>query len=142
MKNQEVTIPQPLVRANQFTIVIFILLTWVVGSPYFLLVPLLAGLLGLIFNFNPVMVLRRQFLTKEPIEYPQEDRQDQKFNQMIATTFLTLFLITFLAGHLFLGFLFSIIVFLAAGIALLGFCVGCFIRFQYVQYRNRRRKNR
>ncbi|MCH4168804.1 MAG: DUF4395 domain-containing protein [Streptococcaceae bacterium] len=140
MVKQLATIPRPLVRANQFSIVIFIGLTWLFHNEFFLLVPLLSGLSGLIWQFNPVIELRRLTLRLNPSDYPQEDKLDQRFNQRIAVSLLTLSFISFIFNFAFLGYLFSILVFLAASIALLGFCIGCFLRFQYIQYRHKKQR--
>ncbi|MBS7576087.1 MULTISPECIES: DUF4395 domain-containing protein [unclassified Enterococcus] len=137
MTSKITTIPQPLVRANQFSIVGFVLLSWLFRNEFFLLIPLISGLLGLLFNFNPIMKIRKLFLKQNGNEYPQEDVLDQKFNQKIAVTFLAIAFFSFLLSYNILGYIFSALVLLAAAIALLGFCIGCFIRFQYITYRNK-----
>jgi len=137
-KSKNGSIPLPLVRANQWTIVLSVLLTLFTGVYWFLLIPLLSGIGGLFFQFNPVMRIAKTFLKKNPSEYIQEDQQQQNFNQVIAVACLTIAFISALLGFKILFYIFTIMVGLAAFVAILGFCVGCFIHFQYNQYKYRR----
>lgn len=132
------SIPRPLVRTNQWVIVLCVVLTWVTGIEWLLLIPLLSGLSGLLFGFNPVMQLAKRFLRKEPKEYLPEDWEQQQFNQKIAVSCLAIGFISFLLGWNTLGFIFTILVAVAAFVAILGFCVGCFIHYQWGQYQYRR----
>ena len=138
VKAKNGSIPLPLVRANQWTIVLSVLLTLFTGVYWFLLIPLLSGIGGLFFQFNPVMRIVKTFLKKNPSEYIQEDQQQQNFNQVIAVACLTIAFISALLGFKILFYIFTIMVGLAAFVAILGFCVGCFIHFQYNQYKYRR----
>ncbi|WP_338448268.1 DUF4395 family protein [Niallia oryzisoli] len=65
------SIPRPLVKTNQSVIVISVLLTWFTHMEWILLIPLLAGLSGILFGYNPIMQLAKKFLTdfrkKSPI---------------------------------------------------------------------------
>lgn len=131
-------IPRPLVRTNQWVIVLFVVASWVTGFGWLLLIPLLSGVGGLLFNFNPVMKFARLFLKKNLKDYIPEDREQQRFNQIIATTCLTFGFIGFLFHLSVLYYIFTIMVSLAALIAICGFCIGCFILFQWKQYRYRR----
>ena len=42
------SIPRPLVKTNQWVIVVSVVLTWLTGSPWFLLIPFIAGLSGVV----------------------------------------------------------------------------------------------
>lgn len=132
------SIPRPLVRANQWVIVLSTVLGWVTGWGWLLLIPLLSGLGGLLFNFNPVMKIARLFLRKPANEYIPEDAAQQRFNQMIATICLAGGLAGDLLHWTAAYYVFTIAVALAAGIAICGFCIGCFIHYQWHQYRYRR----
>ncbi|MFB6467164.1 DUF4395 domain-containing protein [Cytobacillus sp. Hz8] len=138
MKNVPKSIPRPLVRTNQWVIVLSVLLTWVTKMEWFLLIPLLSGLFGLLFGFNPVMRVAKWFLKKDPSHYIPEDHEQQQFNQLIAVSCLALGFIGYLVGWNWMGYIFTIIVALAAFIAILGFCIGCFILFQWKQFQYRR----
>ena len=132
------SIPQPLVRTNQWFIVISVVSSWITGFEWILALPLAAGLLGLVFGFNPVMKIAKLFLQKSPSSYIPEDWEQQQFNQLIAVGCLAGGLISYSTGFIGLGHFFTVMVALAAFIAILGFCVGCFIRFQWRKLQARR----
>lgn len=132
------SIPQPLVRTNQWFIFLSVLLAWFSGLEWLLAIPLAAGLSGLLFHFNPVMKGARLFLRKPDTAYIPEEYAQQQFNQLIAVICLAGGLISFLAGWTIAGYVFTAMVAAASFIAILGFCIGCFIRFQWQQYRHRR----
>lgn len=138
MSNHVRSIPRPLVRTNQWVIVLSVLLTWFTKQEWILAIPLAAGLLGLIIHFNPIIWLAKFFLKKHPSEYIPEDWDQQQFNQMISVICLAGGLISYLLNWNVLGAIFTTMVALAAFIAILGFCVGCFIRYQWKQYQYRK----
>ncbi|TKC18094.1 DUF4395 domain-containing protein [Robertmurraya kyonggiensis] len=138
MDKKPVSIPRPLVRLNQWTIVLSVILTWITKQEYILLIPLLAGGAGLIFKFNPIMKVGGFFLRKEPSEYIPEDFDQQQFNQVISVVSLALGFVGYLMGWTVLAIIFTVMVALAAFIAILGFCIGCYIRFQWQQYNYRK----
>lgn len=130
-------IPRPLVRVNQWFIVLSVLFTWVTNQEWLLFLPLIAGLSGLLFQFNPIMRVAKLFLRKKPNEYIPEDYVQQQFNQVIAVVCLTVGYVAFVAEWMNVAYVFTAMVALAALIANLGFCVGCFIRYQWIQLRHR-----
>ncbi|RKN78224.1 DUF4395 domain-containing protein [Paenibacillus ginsengarvi] len=125
------SVPRPLVRANQWVIVIAVVLTWITGKYWLLSVPLLAGAMGVIFDFNPIMRFAKLFLRKPMSGYIPEDKAGQQFNQVIAVTFLLLALLGYSFALPVMGVMFSALVALAAFVAICGFCIGCFIRYRY-----------
>ncbi len=135
---QPISIPRPLVRTNQWCIVLSVVATWITGWYGLLALPLVAGLLGISFDFNPVMKFARLFLHQPMSEYAQEDRDQQRFNQIIASTCLLLSIVGYALHIMVVAWIFTIMVALAASIAIMGFCIGCFIIFQWKQYRYRR----
>lgn len=141
-ENKLRTIPRPLVRLNQWFIVISVVISLITGANWILALPLAAGLMGLLFRFNPVMKAGRLFLRKPLKDYIPEDWDQQQFNQLIAVICLAGALICNLLGFETAATVFSVMVALAAFIAILGFCIGCFIRFQYQQYRYRRSQSK
>jgi hypothetical protein len=132
------SIPQPLVRTNQWFIVISVISSWLTGLEWILILPLLAGLSGLLFSYNPVMRAARFFLKKHPSQYIPEDWEQQQFNQKIAVICLAGGLVSYANGFIALGHFFTIMVALAAFVAILGFCIGCFIRYQWSKSRAKR----
>ncbi|WP_026580694.1 DUF4395 domain-containing protein [Bacillus sp. J33] len=142
MATAPLSIPRPLVRTNQWSIVLSVLAAWLTGEAWILAIPLLSGVMGLFFGFNPVMHIAKMFLRKEPSEYIHEDWEQQQFNQIIAVVCLVLGLSSFLLGWTFVGYVFTVMVSLSAFIAILGFCIGCYLRFQLNQYKYRRSLDR
>lgn len=114
------SIPRPVVRANQIVIFATSVLTIVTGQALLLLIPLIANLLGLV-GFNPIMRIAALCLRKRKSSYIPEDVDQQRFNSYIA-----------------IGYAFSAMVAIASGIALCGFCIGCFLHFQLKQWQYRR----
>lgn len=133
-------IPRPLVKTNQAFIVISVLLAWITGAAWILALPLAAGLSGLLFGYNPVIKLAANFLRKERSSYLLEDWDQQQFNQSIAVVCLGAGLISFWAGWTVLGYIFTALVATAATVAILGFCIGCFIHYQWKMYTYRRKQ--
>ncbi len=132
------TIPRPIIRTNQWFIFLSVIVSWFTGLEWVLLLPLIAGLSGLLFSYNPVMKIARYLLKKELSSYIQEDREQQKFNQWIATILLISALIGARIGSEILYYLSSGFVAAASLIAIMGFCVGCFVRYQWNRYRYQR----
>jgi hypothetical protein len=137
MGNVPDSIPRPLVRANQWVIVISVILVWITGVYWILAIPLLAGAMGVFFDFNPIMRFAKLFLRKPMTAYIPEEKAGQKFNQLMAVGFLLLALIGYSFEWPVVAYLFSAMVGIAAFVAILGFCIGCFIRFQWLRYRQR-----
>lgn len=135
------TIPKPLVLANQWTIVMSVVLSLITQTAWILLIPLISCLLGLLAGFNPVLAIVKQFLTKPANQYEQEDYEQLQFNQWLAVGFLVIACISFLMNWIVLFNIATIMVGIAALVAILGFCIGCFIRFQYQQWTYRRKKS-
>lgn len=142
MPQRPLSIPRPLVRTNQWTIFLSVVLTWLTGQYWILVIPLVANLLGCTIGFNPIIRGAKYFLRKDPKEYIPEDAGQQRFNASIATICLAGGFIGFIAGWAVVGYVFTVMVALASFIAILGFCVGCFIQFQARQYLYRRRQKR
>ena len=133
------SIPRPLVRTNQWTIFLSVIITWLTGEAWILAIPLAANLMGILFNYNPIMKIARVFLIQEGKKYIPEDVTQQKFNACIAIFCLAGGLGSFLAGWTIAGYVFTIMVAVASFIAILGFCVGCFIFFQIKQFQYRQK---
>ncbi|QDQ00368.1 DUF4395 domain-containing protein [Lysinibacillus fusiformis] len=131
-------IPRPLVRLNQWTILLSVILTWITGVAWILAVPLVANLLGVLCNFNPIIRLGRQFLKKAPTAYIREDAQQQKFNSSIASFCLAGGFIGFIFHWQIVGYTFTVMVAIASSVAIAGFCIGCFLHFQLNQWKYRR----
>lgn len=131
-------VPYPMVRANQWTILACVVLSWGTDNFSWLLIPLLAGLSGLLTGFNPILHATRLFLRKPMAAYVREDLGQLRFNQSIAVILLTFGFIGYSSHAMLLADICTALVAVASGVAIAGFCVGCFIRYQWRQYRYRR----
>ncbi|MCP3763043.1 DUF4395 domain-containing protein [Domibacillus sp. A3M-37] len=131
-------IPKPLVQTNQMFMVLSVLAGLIIHSAI-LFLPFLIGVYTLVTKKNPIILFSRRFLKKPANQYIQEDKEQQIFNQWIATICLALSLLSFYAGWTAAGYALGIMVIAAAAVALMGFCIGCFIRYQYMMWRHRRR---
>ncbi|MCF7804900.1 MAG: DUF4395 domain-containing protein [Candidatus Marinimicrobia bacterium] len=127
------TIPRPLVQANRAFLDVTILAAFFI-HPAILILPFLTGVSALAFRWHPVIKIGQRFLKKSPDEYRREDKADQRFNQWIATILIGLSLGAFSLGYQTLGYIFGGMVIAAASVALMGFCVGCYIRFKYMEW--------
>jgi hypothetical protein len=129
------SIPKPLVQSNQAFIVLSVILALVFHKAI-LLLPFLVGAYTLITKKNPVIHFNKRFLKKPANQYIQEDRDQQIFNQWIATICLGLSLLFFSLGFTAAGFAFSLMVLVASGVALMGYCIGCTIRYRYMMWKH------
>ena len=141
-QTKPLSIPRPLVRFNQWTILLSVILTWITGFYWILLLPLIANLSAVVLKINPIIKFGRLFLKKDPKTYIPEDIEQQRFNSTIAVACLALAFIGFITEITWLAYAFSIMVSIASFVAILGFCVGCFIHFQLNQYKYRQQQKR
>ncbi len=132
------SIPRPLVRINQSFIALSALLYLISSQVYFLILPIVFGISSLVLNYNPIIEFSKKFLKKPKNEYIQEDVAQQRFNQMLALTMFVLSFISYYLNIQWLSVTFAIMVFLASTIAVLGFCIGCFIHYQFNMWKYRR----
>lgn len=135
------TIPKPLVIVNQWTIVLSVIIVLLTQSAWALLIPLVANLSSLLTGFHPVLVVAKRFLSKPASQYIQEDYAQLRFNQWLAVGFLLVASISFLLNWSLLFNIATIMVGFAASIAIAGFCIGCFVRFQFQQWKYRRKNS-
>ncbi|WP_088105503.1 DUF4395 family protein [Halalkalibacter urbisdiaboli] len=127
-------IPKPLVQLNQIFILLFILLAFLIHTG-FLFIPLIVGIITLIKKQNPLIHFSKNFLRNTASSYIQEDPEQQLFNQWIATICLALSILFYTLNFHVIGHVFSLLVAVAAGLALAGFCIGCTIRYRYKMWR-------
>jgi len=126
-------VPMPIVNLNRsmlaFGILIAILTQqiWITTILFLILLPttLLGKRFSLIYWLGSILFKKKN----QTAEY--EDPGLQRFNNTIATTLLGFAQISFLVGQSILGWIFSGMVMLASGVALMGFCVGCFLYYQF-----------
>jgi uncharacterized membrane protein len=134
-------IPKPLVKTNQLFITITTIasLLW---DDALLLLPIIVGVITLITKKNPIILMGRRFLRKPLHQYIQEDKEQQLFNQWIATILLSGSFIFFLLGFDKVGYVLSFMVIAASGIAFCGYCIGCTIRYRYMMWKYKQNQKR
>ncbi|WP_100372885.1 DUF4395 domain-containing protein [Bacillus sp. FJAT-45037] len=130
-------IPKPLVQVNQIFLLVTIVLSWLI-SPWILMIPLLVGVMALLFKWNLIMELFKPLLRKPHSSYYPEDPAQQRFNQWIATVCLGLAIVSFVLGFQLMMFILSGMVVLAAGLAFSGYCIGCTIRYRYIMWKHQK----
>ncbi len=132
------TIPRPLVRLNQTFVATNAILYLLTSHLVFLVLPIIIGFTSVLINYNPLFVIGKKFLKKPMFDYIQEDKAQQRFNQILALSMFSLAFISSIINQMLLSYIFAIMVFLASTIALMGFCIGCFIHYQYHMWKYRR----
>jgi hypothetical protein len=126
-------IPHPIVTLNRAVLTFGILLAlltqqiWITTILFLILLP--GTLLGK--RYNLIYFVGKTLMKDQIKNSSYEDAGLQRFNSIIAATLLGLAQISFLMGFHILGWIFSVLVMLASGVALLGFCIGCFLYYQF-----------
>lgn len=136
-KQGSLTVPQPLVRINNWITILIIVIAWAVQQPLLILIPTLYFGLGTFIGKNPIILIGKKFLNSNK-KYVMEDKDQLRFNSTLAFIMLSLAVIGYYIGlpGLYYGFT---VMCLAANLgAAFGYCIGCFVRFQWNQYRYRR----
>ncbi|TDF99673.1 DUF4395 domain-containing protein [Paenibacillus piri] len=133
-------IPVPYVRANQTGIVLFVLLAIILQQPVLIAALWAIQLIGLWrgVRANLFVQAAMPWLASRTAGAPTEAVELQRFNNSLAVILLTVAVLCFwvfrspLAGYIAAGMVAA-----AALAAICGFCVGCFL---YYQFKSRTRK--
>ncbi len=126
-------VPMPIVKLNRWTLLTGVLLALVLQQPF--ITTFLFGmiLVAVVFGQKASLIFQlgsRLFAAQIPAA-EREDRRLMRFNNTLAMIMLGLAQISFVVGLPLLGWIFSLMVATAAGVALAGFCVGCFMYYQF-----------
>jgi hypothetical protein len=127
-------IPVPYVRANQAGIVLFVLLAILLQQPFLITILWILQVLGLTLGMraNVFVLIAKPFLHKQVHGAPTESQELLRFNNSIAVLLLTVAVISFwIANNSVIGYIAAGMVAVAAGVAIMGFCVGCFLYYQF-----------
>ncbi|MCR8631780.1 DUF4395 domain-containing protein [Paenibacillus radicis (ex Xue et al. 2023)] len=127
-------IPVPYVRANQAGIVLFVVLAIVLQQPVFIAAIWAIQVIGLWrgFRANLIVRLATPFLASRVAGAQTESAELLRFNNSIAVILLTISLFCFWVIHSAVaGYIAAAMVAIAALIAICGFCVGCFLYYQF-----------
>lgn len=124
-------IPIAFVRANQVGIVLFVVAALLFQEPFILAILLLIQVIGLLTRGKANVFVR---IAKPFIRVKSRETQAaelQRFNNVLAVLFLIVSYIGFTIGWSTIGYITSIMLLGAASAALLGYCIGCTIYYQY-----------
>ncbi|GAB6930874.1 hypothetical protein JCM10914A_48570 [Paenibacillus sp. JCM 10914] len=131
-------IPLPLIKANQIGIVLFVLLSFIFQQPLFIyllfliqFIPLLVGTKANVFVLLAKPLIGKARLAKSDGQAAELAR----FNQSIAVILLGISSIAYLLGWHVWAYAASAMVAAAAIAAVLGYCVGCTIYYQYKRWK-------
>lgn len=132
-------VPMPIVVLNRWTLLVGVLLALLTQQPWIttLLFLLLAAAAFGGPRYSLVARVGRNLFRDRLPSAEREDMQLARFNNGIALSLLGLAQLAFVAGLPALGWIFCLMVAVAAGVALAGFCVGCFLFFQFRMLRYR-----
>ncbi|MCU6797902.1 MULTISPECIES: DUF4395 domain-containing protein [Paenibacillus] len=127
-------IPIPYVRSNQVGIVLFVLLAILLQQPILIIIlwalqviPMVLGL-----RANLFINIAKPFLTNKIQGAQTESQELLRFNNSIAVVLLSIAVICFcFSWSSIAGYLFAAMVGIAASIAICGFCIGCFLYYQW-----------
>lgn len=126
-------VPMPIVTFNRSLLAGGVILGFVLQQPLFttlLFLLLLPAVLGG-QRWSPIARAGRVLFAGQIANAELEDRQIMRFNNTIALVLLGLAQVSFALGALVIGWVFATMVAIAASVALAGFCVGCFIYYQF-----------
>ncbi len=132
-------IPLPIVTLNRWTIVISLVIGFLLQQPLIstaLLVVLLAAVL-----FGPrgslIFQVGKRLLACSLPTAEREDRRLMRFNNSIAVLMLALAQVAFARGVPVVGWVLCGLLVTAASVALAGFCLGCYLFYQFKLHRYR-----
>ncbi len=126
-------VPMPIVTLNRTVLVVGIVAGLLFRQPlvttllFLLILP--AALFGQ--RRSPIALLGRRLFARQIASAEMEDRRLMRFNNMIALILLGAAQLAFVLGLPLLGWAFALMVAVAASVALAGFCIGCFLFYQF-----------
>jgi hypothetical protein len=132
-------IPMPIVTFNRAFLTITMLIAIITGQIWITSIVFLILLPVTLFGrkFSLIYYTAHFFLKNQIIDAELEDASLQRFNNTIATSLLGFAQIAFAVSQPVLGWIFAGMVALASGVALAGFCVGCYLYYQFKLQRYR-----
>lgn len=129
-------IPLPYIRANQVGIVLLVIAS-LVFTPWILLVLWVIQIVGLLSGGRLNLFVRA---VKPWLNVRGKQTQSAElaaFNNALAVIFLTLSVGSFALGWTIAAYVFAVMLLLAASAALLGYCIGCTIYYQFKRLRHK-----
>jgi hypothetical protein len=126
-------IPMPIVKLNRWTLMIGVLVGFALQQPLVTTLLFLILLPAVLFGQKRSLIFQigKRLFARQNLTAEREDRRLMRFNNSIALILFGVAQVAFLTGFTILGWVFSLMVATAAGVALVGFCVGCFLYYQF-----------
>ncbi len=130
-------IPQPVVNLNRWTLVLGIVGGFALQQPLFTTALFLVLVPAVLYGQRVSLIFQvgKRLLPGTQQGAPGVDRRLMRFNNSIAVLLLGSAQLAFLFGVAALGWTLALMVALAAGVALAGYCVGCTIYYRFRIYR-------
>lgn len=132
-------VPLHRVRGNQIGILLSVLASVFTQQLWILILPLIVQLISRTFGVRYNLFVR-VFSPLFPISAKTESRELLRFNSLLAILFLSISLVAFLLGSYVVAYISLTMLTIAVVLALCGFCLGCFMYFQWKQFLAKRRK--
>jgi hypothetical protein len=131
-------VPLHWVRGNQLGILLSVVITVLTQQAWVLVIPLVVQLISRWagIRYNGFVRLIAPLL---PASARTESRELLRFNNLLAILMLAAALISFWLQAVVIAYISLTLLTIAVMAALCGFCMGCFIYFQWKQFRARRR---
>jgi hypothetical protein len=132
-------IPIPYVRVNQAFMVVLIACSFFLKAPLLIVAVFAIELTALVTGIrgNLFIQLAKPFLGKWLAGANTEAAELLRFNTSIAVVLLALSVISFSFGFPTLGYVFAIMVAIAAFAAICGYCIGCTLYYQFKKLRRK-----
>lgn len=126
-------IPMPIVKLNRWTLVIGIIIGLLIQQPLFTTLLFLILLPAVLFGQRRSLIFQvgKRVFARQNAHAETEDKRLMRFNNLIATLLLGFAQVAFILGAPVVGWALALMVAVAATVALAGFCVGCFIYYQF-----------
>lgn len=126
-------IPMPIVTFNRAVLVGGILAGCILRQPLFTTVLFVMILLAVLFGPRGSLIFQvgKRLFARRIATAEREDRRLMRFNNSIAVLLLGSAQIAFVLGWTIVGWVLAGMILVAATVALLGFCFGCFLFYQF-----------
>ncbi|MDF2724534.1 MAG: hypothetical protein K0Q59_4209 [Paenibacillus sp.] len=131
-------VPMHRVRGNQLGILLSVIVSVATQQLWILILPLVVQLISRTFGVKTNLFVRL-LSPLFPVSAKTESRELLRFNNLLAILFLAGALIAYAFGSLVVAYVFLAMLTVAVVLALSGFCLGCFIYFQWKQFWARRK---
>jgi len=132
-------IPVPIVTLNRWVIVVSLVVGFLLQQPLISTVLLVVLLAAVLFGPRGSLIFQvgKRLLARHLAGAEREDRRLMRFNNSIAVALLAVAQVAFALGVPLLGWALCGLLITAASVALAGFCLGCYLFYQFKLHRYR-----